>query len=329
MAIIRWALFLFVGLPFQLLVYLLYPLAVIYFLLTTKEVKQPTKAVFVPVDKRRGRSRNHLGLLDTDDDHGAFCMYGVLTWGGLRNLLTDHHDFVRQVVLDDKGGVGYNRRDVSGDCVVSWAFAATTTLNLESTIVFNTARRAALRYLKYLGVLSDGNYVSNRCNNFGLNYCPDGVKGIGQPLLGPQFYTTSSLLAVASVHSSVYKALFWVHWIVLGGWYWAFAPVLWTKKHELRDAQDITMKALYVHKVIFGNVWWVRIPMNFIRKRQTYLNELFEAMHGEEVYGDMGGRDAFFSQHSPPVSNPKGRINGYYGIALADLASQASKIERG
>lgn len=326
-ALIRWILFIFVGLPFQLVVFIVYPFLWIYWRLFIYEEVFPQKLPHhedVPVEKRM-RINNQ--LLDNTDDHGAFTMYGVINDFGLQ-LLTLSGDFMRR--YDDHGK--FNMDKVSGDVVVAWCFAAThkdvNHKNMEWPV-----RMAAWNYLKNLGTRSfdwgNNGWVSNRCNNFGLNFCPDSEAfGIGQPMAGPQFYTSSCLFALASKYSWKWKVVFWAHWLILGGWFWMWFPIIYTKSKPVHYAKDITMKALYVHKWVFGDWAWISIPMWTITTRlSTHENPLFRAMYGWIPGSITPAMNAFFSQRADSGSKYiPNDMNPELGRAILDLYRESRGI---
>lgn len=327
-ALIRWLLFLLVGLPVQALMYVLYPFAVLYWRLFVyqepKDKKVASHEWFVGFKERREPD----GLyLDTVDDHGSFCMYGALTRNALENLLDHKFNVVRRVNQDHT----LNQWAVSGDVVISWCLSFTDPNLKDPPITY--LLKFANNYLKHLGNRSydeiNNGDVSNRCNNFGVNYCPDSeAKGIGQPAAGPQFYTSSALFALASRYSFKFKVVFWVHWLVMGGWYWWFAPTLWTKSNGLYYVRDMTMRALYIHKYVFGNRWWIRKPMEFITYETTEnRNDLWYAMMGMDPVNPIPpAMNGFFSQDEQATSKLSDRMNGFYGAAIMDLAKQARAL---
>jgi hypothetical protein len=131
---------------------------------------------------------------------------------------------------------------------------------------------------------------------------------------------------LASRDSIKWKVVFWLHWILLGGWYWAFSPVIWNKDKQLFYVRDMTMKALYVHKFVFGNRWWIRKPMEFIAfKTSNVRNDMWYAMMGiAPVYELPNSMDAFFSQREHCTSRyVEGQMNGYLGQSITNLAKQA------
>lgn len=327
---VRWTLFIFVGLPFQMIMFLVYPFVWLYWRCFIYEEVNPQKEALhqdVPVELK---TRANGSLLNNTDDHGAFTMYGIIKDKGLE-LLVLNGNFMRR--FEDSGI--HNLKKVSGDVVVAWCFAAThkdvSIKNLEWTI-----RLAAWNYLKYLGTRSydDRNmgHVSNRCNNFGINYCPDSdALGIGQPMAGPQFYTSSCLFALASMFSWKWKVVFWIHWILLGGWFWMWFPIVYTKSKPVHYARDITMKALWVHKFVFGDWLWISIPMWTITSRlSTHENPLFRAMYGWIPGNIAPTMNAFFSQrHDAGSVYIKNDMNPALGRAIMDLYKQSKDIEHG
>jgi hypothetical protein len=302
--IIRWLTFLLVGLPFQLIVYVVYPLIWLYWRIAIfKKVKKTNPMHWEP-DFETGKATRFDGLLlDNDDDHGALTQYGFVQALGLSLLVDGDGNFAR-AIRDD---ATLNMRKVSGDCVVAWAFAYSLVPSEQRSQ--KTIEKVAWNYLKYLGTRSwdevNKGDVSNRCNNFGINYCPDSdTWSLGQPAAGPQFYTSSSLFALASQKSLFFKFVFWAHWLLMGGWYWAWWPAIYPKD-GLWYVRDITMKALWVHREIFGDRWWIRIPMKKVNESVPVRNDLFEAMLGNEP-GDMPNVvHAFFSQVKEAASSKK------------------------
>jgi len=329
-AFVRWTLFIFIGLPFQLLVFIIYPFLWVYWRLCIYEEVYPQKEAphqDVPVEVKM---RANGWLLDNADDHGAFTMYGAIKERGLE-LLNLNGDFMRR--FDDHGD--HNLKKVSGDVVVAWCFAATHKgLNLKR--LEWTIRSAAWNYLKHLGTRSydekNNGWVSNRCNNLGINFCPDSdLFKIGQPMGGPQFYTNSCLFALASLFSYRWKLVFWIHWILLGGWFWMWFPIIYTKSKPVHYTRDITMKALWVHKFVFGDQFWISLPMWTITTRlSTHENPLFRAMYGWIPGNITPAMNAFFSQrHDAGSIYVKNDMNPVLGRAIMDLYQQSKDIEYG
>ncbi len=293
--IIRWFLFLTIGMPFQAIVYLLYPLIWVYWRVFIFKKAEKTLPQHWEPDFEVGRKTKLNGtLLANNDDHGAMTQYGFVEAAGLNYLIDKDGNLARAIGED----FVQNMKRVSGDCVVAWAFAY---VMIEKNIrPVGMARKVAWNYLKNLGSLSwdekNSGDVSNRCNNFGINYCPDSdTWGIGQPAAGPQFYTNSCLFAIASQGSVFWKLVFWAHWFLMGGWYWAFWPSVYPAD-KLWYVRDIVMKSLWVHKEIFGDRWWISMPMKKVNESVPVRNDLFEAMIGNEPGPMPEVMHAFFSQ---------------------------------
>lgn len=299
----RWTLFILVGFPFQLVVFLVYLFIWTYWRLFHYE---NYKDKLEPVHKQSFTDEEYFLATDldddtdclrNDDDHGAFTQYGVGP-GALRSLVAPEGDLFRTPA----GSLNH----VSGDVVVAWAFAYSLLFPDQRKALAPLAQKVAWNYLKHLGTRSigkDGAFVSTRCNNFGINYSPDSEAfGVGQPAAGPQFYTSSAIFAVASEHSKAMKFVFWAHWLLMGGWFWAFAPVL-TPRGKLSYVKDITMKALWAHYEVFGKRWWIRSPMEAIVETTPVKNALFEAMIGRELMPMPSVVHAFFSQEDRASSN--------------------------
>lgn len=337
-ALRRWLFFPSIGYPFQILLYIIYPFVHLYWrLFVYEKVKEQKIPQHETCPDFIAKTRFHGMFIDNEDDHGAFTMYGFAGFNSLVCLLDSEGNFVRRTEAwnSDEGEFEFNRKMVSGDVVVAWCFAMSHDMH---PAIKGTVTKAAWNYLKNLGTRSycDGRNngdVSNRCNNFGINYCPDSdLLRIGQPMAGPQFYTNSCLFALASCYSWKWKFVFWAHWIFLGGWYWAFSPVIYTKSKPVHYAKDIVMKSLWVHKVIFGNRWWIRIPMRTITlKLSEYKNDLFYAMCGIQNFRPMPAvMNAFFSQKADATSrcNPND-MNPYLSFAIDEMYELSNKINKG
>jgi len=63
------------------------------------------------------------------------------------------------------------------------------------------------------------------------------------------------------------------------------------------------MKALFVHREIFGNRWWIRMPMEKINETVPVRNGLFEAMLGNGPSTMPDVMHAFFSQEKDASSS--------------------------
>lgn len=329
-AIIRWTIFLLIGLPFQFVVMAIYPLLHLYWkLFIHKKVDQTTPVHDFTIPASEGNKTRVDGLLlDNVDDHGAFSMYGFVKAAGLGKLVDKNYNLVRR--YEDNGVP--NQNWVSGDVVIAFAFASILLGRDHQPPVL--IEKVADQYLKNLGVQSfdsSGNNgdVSNRCNNFGINYCPDSEAwGIGQPMAGPQFYTNAAIFALASQYSKFYKVVFWTHWVLLGGWYWAFSPMIHTKDRRLAYVRDMTMKALYVQLQVFGPRWWIIKPMEKITKEiNSCRNDLHYAMLGEAPQDLPVCMDSFFSQMEDGGSHYSDRMSSYIPDAVRKISQQSRAKE--
>lgn len=317
---LHWLLFILIGLPVQVLVYLLYPIIyavwmVVVFRPTFHKEQVQHEIIY---DPNIGRATTHNGyLLDNADDHGAFSMYGFIQKEGLE-LLQKDGSLIRK--LNPDGSM--NREAVSGDVTVAWFFANTLADRKASDEV---VKNVVDTYVKNLGTLSYDDvaqgYVSARCSNFGVNYAEDSdLLKITQPAAGPQYYTTAAVLASAYHLGFKYKALFWAHWVLMGGWYWAWAPIIYPNQDTWVYARDITMKSLYVQLQVFGPKWWIKKPMEFINdKITTHENDLFNAMMGRDVGPLPTAMNSFFSQYSDASSYLNDRMSAYIPDAIRKI----------
>lgn len=320
MFLLRWLLFATVGLAFQFLLYLLYPIVYIIwsiFVFRPTETKAPSHHQF-NLTPNVGTATIHNGvLLDNADDHGAFSMYGFVQKEGLE-LLQENGSLIRNRYADGT----LNRREVSGDVTVAWFFANELADRKASDAV---VKSIADTYIKNLGTLSYDEtaqgYVSARCSNFGLNIALDSdFLKLSQPATGPQYYTTAAVLAGSYHLGFKYKALFWGHWLLMGGWYWAWAPVIYPDNETWQYTRDITMKSLYVQLQVFGPRWWIKKPMKFINdKISTHRNDLFDAMMGREFGPLPAAMNSFFSQYPDASSYENDRMSAYIPDAIRKI----------
>lgn len=349
---LRWFLFIFVGLPVQAAVLAVYPFIYLYYVLFVRpHVARPNEERLVPLInlKQPGsalvphcRALEFMDFLDNDDDHNALTHWafwateGTGFYGMSRLAVVSKGTLLRR--FDPKTRLGQGN-DTSGDCLVSWCFAYTQLSSSVRRELIPVLLAVASGYLRNLGLLSTGGqaagWVSNRCNNFGVNYCPDDFP-IGQPAGGPQFYTSSCLFALAAKYGGIkWKVVFWAHWLIMGGWYWALMPFVCSRKNTLGYVRDITMKALYVHADVFGFRWWVSRPMEIISiKDAAYRNELFEAMLGNALLQLPEYVDPWaFQRFNPAIDHSdeqwSDHANVYMYPAIRNLRKLANRIKKG
>lgn len=319
----RWLLFFTIGLFFQAVTYILYPFVYlawslfIYRPIFHKET--PSHEFNLPSGIGTATiAGGH--LLKNADNHGALSQYGFIQKEGLELLQVDG-SFIRKYHED-----GNHERDVvSGDVVVAWYFANSLANRKASDEV---TKLVTDTYIKNLGTLSydefGQGYVSARCSNFGVNIALDSdVLKLSQPSTGPQYYTTAAALASAYHLGFKYKALFWTHWLVMGGWYWAWAPMIYPDQESWWYIRDITMKSLYVQLQVFGPRWWITKPMKFINDKITsHENDLFNAMMKRPPGKLPAAMDAFFSQREDASSNISDRMSAYIPAAIRKIYAE-------
>lgn len=320
MDLLRWLLFSTIGLLFQGVIYILYPIVyiiwslVIYKPIFSKEM--PEHQFILPPSTGTATIFNG-ALLSNADNHGALSQYGFIQKEGLE-LLQKDGSFIRKLNAD-----GSMARDVvSGDVVVAWYFANELADRKASDEIIKSVTDT---YINNLGTLSydefGQGYVSVRCANFGVNTALDSdFLKLSQPATGPQYYTTAAALAGAYHLGFKYKALFWGHWLLMGGWYWAWAPMIYPDQESWWYVRDITMKALYVQLQVFGPRWWITMPMEFINDKITsHQNDLFNAMMNRDIGPLPKAMDAFFSQRADASSNMSDRMSAYIPEAIRKI----------
>lgn len=291
-ALIRWTIFLIIGLPFQFIV--VKPIYAILYLIARLFWQKHYNAAdkyFHPhptlsnLEDRIAKIDNEFNLFKIHDNHNLLAQYTIASAPQSFSpyiLNKNNHTWFLRKPLQWATSEYESTEEVSGDCVVAFCFAAA--IHKKYFTLKKEILSLTYSYMVHLGTASfdrkNNGHISARCNNFGLNWCPDGWMGLGQPMFGPNFYTTSALLALASVHSIWWRIVFWIHWWLLGGWYWAFMPAIYPPD-GLWYARDIIMKALWVHLMVFGKRWWIVRPMQITNATTPSLNLLFEAMLGK------------------------------------------------
>lgn len=255
MKIIRWLLFIPIGLPFQILVYVLHILAVPYFLLFARKKAWGVKPD--PPEMRWSINQLHFrGLkdklrdrfyLDDQDPHSA--LIHMYMWAirpqfarpALDELITHEGKLKRRAPNDDW-------IPVSGDCLSSWVRAYAEFGGPKEKL-----RKLAKHYLSNcMGLYAhrlDG--VSNRSSNGGVTVIADGwpeIKigdrkvGINQPCLGPQYYTSAALFLLAAKELGGYWwIVYFLHFWLMGGWLYCFFPVMYPHTMALYYVQHITL----------------------------------------------------------------------------------------
>lgn len=258
----RWVTFFLVGLPLQLLVYILYPFVALYFKFYIRgKVGKRLSRVNI---KRSLDSIIELGkqdpirdecFLDDKDSHSAMVHTGIWALRGKEmstlalTRLVRPNGQLRRIYPTE------NNVPVSGDCLTTWVYSYSLLGGPKESL-----RALAKHYmLNCFGLVHfvDG-LVSARSSNGGFNWTNDGVRtldlklfkinfkyGMNYPAFGPQYYTSAALFALAKKElGGVWHAVYWGHWLVMGGWLWWAAPIIYSK----------TNLAFYLHYVTALNL---------------------------------------------------------------------------
>jgi len=249
----RWFLFFTFGLPVQLILYVLYPLLAIYFWFFVRgrhgEKISPPAPTRWSLAYLEGMGRvdpvRDQYYQDHGDCHGPLMhMYlwmlrPELAKGGLENLVFLEGNPVSEGCVKRTAPNDYGLA-VSGDTLSAWTSAAQR-FGISNDIL----RKVAKHYLKNcfgLGAWPLNWQVSNRSSNSGMNTVGDGWKGINQPCISPSYFTSAALLKFAAKQlGGVWHAVYWAHWLLLGGWLYTLLPFVHLKGNSFYYAQQITL----------------------------------------------------------------------------------------
>lgn len=249
-SIIRWALFLTVGLPVQAITYLIYPIVVILF---RKKWKNKHGVSFsIPTEGLRSlqeivdngsilKMRNEV-YADSPDEHTALVHYG--TWSYTKPFVA--HEGLRRLVRSDGSlerifPVNPNANPISRDCLVSWLYSYAMFGGPKDEL-----KKIGKHYLKYcFGLTHTNGLVSARNSCSGVNYVFDGHRGINQPLFGPGYYGSAALLALMRKEfGGIWHLIYFLHFIVMGGWLWWVEPIIYNDKFLIYYDHHITALSL-------------------------------------------------------------------------------------
>jgi hypothetical protein len=271
--------------------------------------KSTPQHLIIPVTHEHSALRDNV-FHDNDDEHGAYSHVGLHTlipdYGeeALRRLVTKNGKFLRMWSYSK-----VNDWCPSSDTVVFWCF--TFSMLPDEFKPIDALHKAATSYLLNLGAYGTiGDHkvgVSKRCANFGVMKNADGWSG---PANGHQYYNSAALFALAAKYlGGFWHLVFWVHWIIYGGWYWQYSPVLypgniealfkWIRNggplsgvpsppikggSDIGYVRDVTMKALFVLKTCYGSKNWITKPMLFITDYISKSeNALFYSMLNRDI----------------------------------------------
>lgn len=256
LALIRWALFLLVGLPSQLLFYALYPIAIILFRL--KVIKNPLPG-FMKLDHRDfpikhgslmwlenrpkvvGINLKLGGLfVNNPDEHGALIHYGAFYYIGKAKA----QEAIRDLVTEDGSLKRINEGPwidpVSRDVLSAWTFSVRHFGTDDATL-----KKVINHFLFYCFGFFDKGIISARNSCAGINYSPDGHSGLSNPCFGPHFYAASSLLYLGHKQlGGLYTIAYALHWILMGGWLWWAEPIIYIKNNIIYYDHHVTALAL-------------------------------------------------------------------------------------
>lgn len=345
-ALARWTIFLLIGYPLQLLFNLLYIPLHFWWLKTQFKSVPKTNNPITPIAPKANHSAFRNGCFHNNTDgHNMLTHWGICAADGdLGRQALEDLVFGDSTLRRRGGNFGIDGWAVSGDCTVYWLFAYSL---LDSKHKPKGALRTIVKgYLKNLGHTSLSpkelnGWVSARCNNFGLNYCPDGASfGIGQPMTGPQFFTSQAVFSLAAKElGGIWKLVSFLHFWLMGGPIWAFSPVLFApkdipalklKKNTLGYVRDITMSALWVCKYAHGNTWWTDKAIKWINhKIAFYENAKFDAIEGNmrDIY-DINSIDPWMFQNVRPTNRDGDSTNSFVKYGLLKLNRLAKEIDK-
>lgn len=292
---LRWILFLVVGLPFQLLVYCIYPFVFLYFWLFVKsKVGEPILHLATPhrsideiINLGAKDSIRDSFFLNHPDTHNALCHIGLWSYRpelaseGLKSLVRPNGSLMRRYPEEQF-------LPVSGDCLSSWVQGFTMYGGDKQDL-----KRVATHYLlNCLGLQDYNGKVSARSSNSGINYVFDGWKGLNQPCFGPQYFTSAALFALAAKElGKQWELIYWIHWLFMGGWLWNLAPVIYFKNDLLYYTHHITTINLYSLAKLRGDFKW---PIRYVVKEIAPQGNIHPILYSYAY--DVGAIDKYDAQ---------------------------------
>lgn len=273
----RWLLFLFVGLPIHWALMPIYILVYLFWRAFWLFDKKKQKVSYDHESATVSIYDSEKEILLNSDNHNMLTQWTVATEKSFASFVHDKgHGLTFMRVPNPHSPKAFD--EVSGDCVVAFCFAA---VNLSRGYPKDLVHQLAKTYLLHLGCPSydkkNNGTVSSRCNNFGVNWCPDGWGGLGQPAFGPQYFTSSALFALASRTSFWWKVVYHLHRIIMGGFIFEWMPLV-VPKNSLFYVRDITAKAIFVHEKVFGLKLWMRKAYDEISRSTERKNPVLCAL---------------------------------------------------
>lgn len=260
----RWALFFLFGMPFQILLYAIYPFLAAYFWFFVRgqygEKISPPPVRWTLDDliaKGKLDPVRDQYYQDNGDCHGPlthmflWMLRPELAKGGLENLVYQDGNPISEGCVKRLAPNDYPL-PVSGDALSAWTSAAQR-FGISDDIL----RKVVKHYLK--NCLGLGSYllnwqVSNRSSNSGMNTVADGWKGINQPCASPAYFTSAALLKFAAKQlGGLWHVAYWANWLLLGGWLYTLLPFVHLKGNSFYYAQQITLLNLVTLYRLTGN----------------------------------------------------------------------------
>jgi hypothetical protein len=254
--------FFFIGLPVQIIVYILYPFVSLYFTFFIKKktwehigakpfrILESKGIELEDLLKVRPTIRD-MAFLDNDDTHAAIThsslwgmeKYQDLAGFGLESLVRDNGAIKRRYPIDQE------YLPASGDCLASFNYA----MVMSNYLIPSLAEKVADHYTKNcFGMEHYNGKVSARSSNSGVNLVFDGYKGLNFPAFGPQYYTTAATLAMGArlsttkLKRAMYSVAYYAHFVLMGGWLWWKDPILHSKTDLLYYTHHVTAMNLAV-----------------------------------------------------------------------------------
>jgi hypothetical protein len=155
----------------------------------------------------------------------------------------------------------------SGDALSSWVFCYLLWQVKRPDLV----KKVATHYFKWaFGMLWEArNGVSARSSNGGIAPIVDGWPashnkrwwpfkwGIAQPITGPAFFTSQAILGLAKKElGGLWIPLYYMHWLVCGGWFYSVFPILHFKNELFYYTHQITAMNLWSLNKTVGDYKW-------------------------------------------------------------------------
>lgn len=326
----RW-LFLPISILIQAILYVLYPFAIIAYLVW--QLPKYRKRVIYrqpKVPKPHGVSKESLMKLpnrlrdkyfhDVEDNHNLLMHCHLYLDPRYSHLVDD----ALELTVDDTGAIMrryplLTHNKVSNDCHSGWL--VTWVLMFKGQERFRRiAMKTSWHFLKHCFGVRDtnDNAISDRDSCGGVNLVGDGWKGLGWPCVGVYFLTGMAQLAVAIKAAPWWQKPFWeliyhlYFWVNCGPWN-AIAPNLHEWDNERYFLMHVSMNEIYVlQKLRPWSLWW-KISNWWLRKvihPHGLINPWFEALaydagskidkeYVEKLTAAMGWSKIFQWQNAP------------------------------